>query len=45
MQEKEINVEEAGKELSGAQGARDPGEERKKRQALLRRPRMRVNMV
>lgn len=45
MQEKEINVEQAGKELTGAQEARDPGEERKERQASLMRPRMVVNMV
>ena len=33
MQGKEINVEQAGKELPQAQEARDPGEEMKERQA------------
>lgn len=40
MQGKEINVEQAGKELIGAQEATDPGEERKERQALPMRRRM-----
>ena len=45
MQEKEINVEQAGKERTGAQEATDPGEERKERQASQMRPRMGGNTV
>lgn len=36
IQGKEINVEQAGKELTGTQEVRDPGEEGKERQAQTR---------
>lgn len=43
IQGKEINVEQAGKELTGTQEVRDPGKEGKERQAPQTRPRMGVN--
>lgn len=45
MQGKEINGEQAGRELTRAQEAGDPGEETKERQAPQTRPRTRVNTV
>lgn len=45
MQGKEINVEQAGKEHTWAQEARDPGEEMKEMQAPQTRPRPGVNTV
>lgn len=45
MQGKEINGEQAGKELTRAREAGEPGEEMKERQAPQTRPRTGVNTV
>lgn len=45
MQGKELNVVQAGKELTWAQEAGDAGEEMKERQAPQTRPRTGVNTV